>query len=108
MFGHNVSFIRLFLAESRGASFNIKAGLDEDVRKRYKETLEKLALVFESGIKNNRFNKVADPYFLAVALDSVINTFLLLSLETSEIDPYSDPESTDTVLDIFFRGLLDS
>jgi len=108
MFGHNVSFIRLFLAESRGASFNIKAGLDEDVRKRYKETLEKLALVFESGIKNNRFNKIADPYFLAVALDSVINTFLLLSLETSEIDPYSDPESTDTVLDIFFRGLLDS
>jgi len=108
MFGRNVPFIRLFLAESRGASFNIKAGLDEDVRKRYKETLEKLALVFESGIKNNRFNKIADPYFLAVALDSVINTFLLLSLETSEIDPYSDPESTDTVLDIFFRGLLDS
>src|SRR5665647_1208126 len=28
-FRHNLPFVRLFLAESRGASFNIKAGLDD-------------------------------------------------------------------------------
>ncbi len=104
MFANYLPFIRLFLAESRGASFNIKAGLDEDVRKRYNDTLERLASIFKSGIKNKRFKKIADPYHLAVALDSVINAFLLLWLEAPERHPYL--EDPDTILDIFFRELL--
>ena len=101
----NLPFVRLFLAESRGASFNIKAGLDEEVRKRHYAFLERLASIFESGIKNKRFKKIADPYHLAVALDSVVNAFLLLWLDAPERHPY--PEDPDTILDIFFRGLVE-
>ena len=104
VFRSNLPFIRLFLAESRGVSFNIKAGLDEQVRKRYRDSLERLSSVFESGIKNKRFKKVADPYHLAVALDSVNNAFLLLSLDAPEHHPY--PEDPDSILSIFFKGLV--
>jgi hypothetical protein len=45
---------------------------------------ERLAFVFESGIKNKRFKQISDPYHLAVALDNVIESFLLLWLEEPE------------------------
>ena len=51
LFRGNLPFIRLYLAESRGASFNIKAGLDEKVRKGYYDTLQRLAAIFETGIE---------------------------------------------------------
>ena len=104
MFRANLSFIRLFLAESKGASFNLKAGLDEDLRKRLYGFLEKLALVFESGMNNQRFQKIADPYALAVALDSVIDSFLLHWVASPERHSY--PEDPDVILNIFFKGLI--
>lgn len=104
-FRSNLPFIRLFLAERRGVSFNIKAGLDEDLRKRYHNFLKRLALIFESGIKNKRFRKIAAPYYLAVALDSVVDASLLLWLDAPETHPY--PEDPDTILNIFFNGLID-
>ena len=104
-FRSNLPFVRLFLAESRGVSFNIKAGLNEELRKRYYNFLERLATIFDSGIKNQRFKKIADPYYLAVALDSVIDASLLLWLDAPERHPY--PEDPDTILNIFFKGLID-
>jgi TetR/AcrR family transcriptional regulator len=104
-FRRNLPFVRLYLAESRGASFNIKAGLDEEVRRRYYALLERLASIFDSGIKNKRFKNIAGPYYLAVALDSVLDAFLLLWLDAPERHPF--PEDPDTILDVFFRGLLD-
>jgi len=106
MFRGNLPFIRLYLAESRGVSFNIKAGLDEEVRKGYFDFLERLTSIFESGIKNKRFKNIAGPYYLAVALDSAVNAFHLLWLDAPERHPY--PEDPDAILDIFFKGLLDS
>ena len=105
VFRRNLPFIRLFLAESRGASFNLKAGLDDEMRKRYYGFLERLASVFASGIENQRFKKIADPYYLAVALDSVIDASLLLWLDAPESHPY--PEDPDAILDIFFKGLIE-
>ena len=58
-------------------SFNIKAGLNDELRQRYYSFLERLASIFERGIKNNRFKNIADPYFLAAALDSVLDTSFL-------------------------------
>ena len=106
IFGSNLPFIRLFLAESRGASYNIKAGLNEEMRIGYTETLKKLASIFESGIENKRFKNIADPFHLAVALDSTVNAFLLLWVEAPERHPF--PANPDNVLDIFLKGLLDS
>ncbi|MCK9376642.1 MAG: TetR/AcrR family transcriptional regulator [Syntrophobacterales bacterium] len=106
VFRRNLPFIRLYMAESRGASFNLKAGLDDEIRKRYYLSLESIAAIFAIGIKNQRFKKIADPYYLAVALSSVIDAFLLLWLDAPERHPY--PEDPDTILNIFFKGLIDS
>lgn len=104
LFSANLPFIRLYIAESRGASYNLKATLNDEVRKRYYDFLERLAVVFEGGIRKKRFRKIASPYQLAVALDTVINAFLLLWIEAPERHPY--PDSPDAILDIFFRGLI--
>jgi TetR/AcrR family transcriptional regulator len=105
-FRDNLAFVRLFLAESRGASYNINAGLDETVRKRYYEFLKRLSLVFESGIKKRRFKKIADPFYLSIALDSTVNAFLSLWLDSPEEHPF--PDDPDTILKIFLEGLLDA
>lgn len=106
VFRRNLPFIRLYLAESRGASFNLKAGLDDEIRQRYYHSLESIAAIFASGIKNQRFKEIAEPYYLAVALASVIDASLLLWLDAPERFPY--PEHPDTILDIFFNGLLEA
>lgn len=103
-FRHNLPLVRLFLAESRGISFNLKTGVDNEVRQRYYDILKRLASVFASGIDKKRFKKIADPYYLAVALDSAIDASLLLWLDAPECYPY--PEDPDTILNIFFRGLI--
>ena len=104
LFRANVSVIRLYFAETGGASFNVMAGLDCEIRKRYGRFLRTLASVFESGIKRKRFKKIADPYHLAVALDSLTNAFLFLWLEAPDRHPY--PENPDAILDILFKGLV--
>ncbi len=104
MFKNNLPFVRLFLAESKGASFNLKAGLDAELRERVEIFLKKLALVFESGMKKKRFQKIADPMTLAVALDSVIDAFLLRWLASPERHPY--PDDPDVILNMFLKPLL--
>jgi AcrR family transcriptional regulator len=104
IFRDNVSVIRLYFAETRGASFNIMAGLDREIRERYTRFLEILASIFKSGIKRKRFVKIADPYYLAVAIESLTHGFLFLWLEAPERHPY--PEDPDTILNILFKGLI--
>ena len=55
LFRANLPVVRLYFAETRGASFNIKAGLDKDLLRRHDEVIEKLASVFARGIKKNVF-----------------------------------------------------
>ena len=106
VFAANISVVRLYFAETRGASFNIKAGLDSEIRERYNRFMHTLASVFESGIKRKRFRKIAEPYYLAIALDSLCNAFLLLWLEAPEDHPF--PEDPDVILNILFKGLIDT
>jgi TetR/AcrR family transcriptional regulator len=101
---NNLSFVRLFLAERRGASFNVKAGLDEELRTRYYAFMKKLAAIFDKGIKRKRFKEIADPFHLAVALDSALDAFLLLWIDAPE--SHFCPEDPDDILDIFLKGLL--
>jgi TetR/AcrR family transcriptional regulator len=104
IFHDNLSVVRLYFGETRGAGFNIMAGLDREIRERYDHVLEALASVFRSGIKRKRFMRIADPYSLAVAIESLTNAFLFLWLEAPERHPY--PEDPDTILNILFEGLV--
>jgi TetR/AcrR family transcriptional regulator len=105
LFMENVFIIRLYFAETRGASFNIKAGLDTEIRQQYDQFLHTLTSVFESGMKRKQFQKIAEPHHLAVALDSITNAFLYLWLEAPKQHPY--PEDPDIILNILFKGLVD-
>lgn len=104
LFRANASMIRLYFAETRGASFNVMA-LDSEIRERYYQFLQTLASVFERGIRRKRFKNIADPYYLAIALDSLTNAFLFLWVEAPERHPYL--EDPDTILDILFKGLVE-
>jgi len=104
LFRANVSMIRLYFAETRGASFNVMA-LDSEIRQQYYQFLQTLASVFERGIRRKRFKNIADPYYLAIALDSITNAFLFLWVEAPERHPY--PEDPDTILAILFKGLVE-
>ena len=104
MFMEDASFIRLYFAETRGASFNIKAGFDCNIQEKHKQLLCALALVFEKGIQKKAFKKIAEPHQLAMALDSLCSTFLFNWLQSSDQDVF--PENPDIILNILFKGLI--
>ena len=104
LFRANVAMVRLYFAETRGASFNVLT-LDSEIRERYDRFIQDLAAVFETGMRKRRFKRIADPCHLAIALDSLMNTFLFLWVEAPEHHPY--PEDSDAILDILFKGLVE-
>jgi len=106
LFRDNAAAIRLYFAETRGASFNLMAGLEREIRERRGNLLRLLASVFERGMDQKRFRRVAAPLHLAIALDSIVNSFLFLWLEDPQRHPY--PEEPDAILNILFKGLVDS
>jgi TetR/AcrR family transcriptional regulator len=105
LFRANIAMIRLYFAETRGASFNLMA-LDSEIRQQYYRFLQTLASVFERGMRRKRFKKIADPYHLAIALESLTNALLFLWVEAPERHPF--PEDPDTILDILFKGLVET
>lgn len=104
IFRANVSVVRLYFAETRGAGFNIRVGLEEKIKARYQKFIYSLSFIFKKGMRRKRFQRIADPYHLAIALDSLTNAFLYLWLEDPETYPY--PEDPDVILNILFKGLL--
>jgi len=104
VFRNNIAVIRLYFAETREANFNIKAGLDKEIRERYGRFMHSLAEIFENGMQKKRFQRIAEPYHLAVALDGLCNSFLILWMESPEQYPY--PEDPDVILNILFKGLM--
>jgi TetR/AcrR family transcriptional regulator len=94
--------LRLYFAETRGASFNIKAGLDRDIRKLYDEVVARLASVLAAGVKKKVFRKL-DPYQMAMALEGITNAFLFGWLEDPQRHPYE--ANIPTMIDMFFLGV---
>ncbi|MGC9023076.1 MAG: TetR/AcrR family transcriptional regulator, partial [Dissulfurimicrobium sp.] len=47
LFADNIPILRLYFAETQGVSFNIKAGIDQDIRKLHRDTLKALSSVME-------------------------------------------------------------
>ena len=105
LFRAHIPVIRLYFSETHGESFSLLAGLDAEVRELHSQLLNKLAAIFARGIAQKRFKSIADPYYLAVALDGITTAFLFLWLEAPERHPY--PEDPDKILNILFKGLVD-
>jgi AcrR family transcriptional regulator len=105
IFRANVAMIRLYFAETQGSRQNVLAGFDSEIRKMHEDFLERLAAVFERGMKRKRFRKIADPQHLAIALEGTTNAFLFFWLE----DPvgYHYPEDPDDILNILLKGLVE-
>jgi len=103
LFRADVALVRLYFAGPRGSRFDVMA-VDAQIRDRYYRFIQTLTAVFEKGMRRKRFRKIAAPGHLAIALDSLINSLLLLWVEAPERHPY--PEDPDTILDIFFKGLV--
>jgi AcrR family transcriptional regulator len=105
LFRLHLPLIRLYFSETYGESFNLKSGLDTEIRRRRDESLKALAAIFESGMKKKRFKRIADPYSMAIALDAITTAFLFQWIEAPESRPL--PEDPDAILDILFKGLVD-
>ena len=103
LFADNLAIVRLYFAETRGASFNIKAGLDQDIRKLYDKFIIQLASVLETGIRRKVFRKM-DPYHMAVALEGLTNAFLFCWLEDPEQHPYG--ANVPVIRDMFLKGVM--
>jgi len=100
VFMSNAKVVRLYVAETRGTGFNVKSGMEAGIRESYEEVLTKLAGVFQSGIRKKAFLKL-DPYYMAVALDSITNAALFLWLEEPKRHPYQ--RTVKTMARIFFE-----
>ncbi len=105
IFRENLPVIRFYFTETRGVSLSVIAGLELELREQYNSFLERLSHLFEYGMEEGIFKRIADPFYLAVALDSISNSFLFLWLQDPDTYPYPEPE---LVLNIFFKGLLRS
>ena len=97
------AMLRLYFAETRGASFNIKAGLDREILKLYEDLLGRLAAVFQAGVRRRIF-RALNPYYMAVALESLTNGFLQCWIEDPKRHPYE--ANVLLILDMFFAGVL--
>ena len=104
VFRNNAPMIRLYFAETQGANINAMVGLNAEIKERHRNFLHALAAIFESGIKKKRFKKIADPFYLAMALDSFTSACLFLWLEEPAGHPAID--DPDTILNVFFKGLI--
>jgi len=103
LFADNLATLRLYFAETRGASFNIKAGLDQDIRKLYDKFIMRLASVLETGVRSKVFREM-DSYNMAVALEGLTNAFLFCWLEDPEQHPYGT--NVPVIRDMFLKGVL--
>lgn len=101
-FADDLATLRLYFAETRGASFNIKAGLDQDIRRLYDKLLGQLASTLEKGVRKNVLRK-ADPYYMAVALEGITNAFLFCWLE--DPDRHSYEANVPKIMDMFLKGV---
>ena len=103
-FRENKELVRLFLSVTRQSKYIGLVKLAAEVRQRQIQFLDTLAAVFDKGVREGCFAAIATSRHLAIALDSLINTLLLLWIESPEENPY--PEDPDVILNIFFKGLM--
>lgn len=103
---NNVPMLRIYFFETRGAIFDVKTGLDLEVRALYERFLKRLARVFASGTKKGLFKRMLKPYYMACLLESITNTFLLLWLEDPKRHPYT--KNVEDATRLFLENIVTS
>lgn len=104
IFENNTSMLKIYMMETGSTFSGIKSGLNEELRVIYEQFLLRLAVIFESGIGRGIFRRLMEPYYLAVGLASLTNSFLFLWLEDPERHPYS--ENVETIMKVFFENIM--
>jgi AcrR family transcriptional regulator len=104
LFMNNVPMLKIYFSETRGGSFDIKAGLDMEVRGIYDKFILRVSSVFRGGIDNGIFRPLIDPYYMAVILESVTNSFLFLWLENPSLHPYE--QNVENFINLFFMNII--
>jgi len=103
IFADSIAILRLYFAETQGASFNIRAGLDHDIKKLYEKLVMQLASVLEKGIREKVLREV-DPYYLAMVLEGLTNAFLFCWLDDPERHPYD--ANVPLITELFLKGCI--
>jgi len=103
LFTDNLPILRLYFAETRGASFNIRARLDQDIQRLYDKFIMRLVSVLQDGVRRKVFREM-DPYHMAVALEGLTNAFLFCWMEDPEQHPYET--NVPFIRDMFLNGVL--
>lgn len=103
IFFGNLPLMRLYFAETTGASFNLKSGLDKDILKLYDELVQELESTLERGVSGGVFREL-DARSMALALEGSLKAMLWSLMD----DPSPERESVNisVLSDIFFRGVL--
>jgi TetR/AcrR family transcriptional regulator len=99
----NTSFIRIFLAETRGESFNLRSKLRKEARQIMNELDKKITSLMEEGIRKKIFRRL-EPVRLTLALQGICQAFLFHWMEFPE--QYPGGLKSDMILDIFKRGCI--
>ncbi len=100
-FHDNHRMARVYFGETRGQDFSLSAGMDADSRHLFDEFRERLARVFQKGMDEGLFAH-GDPYYRAVALQSLTNAFLFLWLRDPAQHTYL--EQVDTIVSLVLDG----
>jgi len=102
LFTDNIKRMRLFFHETRGLNSPIPSAVRERVHELYHELVLEVASMLEKGVRQNMLRE-GDPYHMAVALEGIINAFLLCWLQDPERQPYE--ANVPVILDMFLRGV---
>lgn len=101
IFCDNVKIVRLFYAEMLGASYNLQASLNQEIRDQYLRLVGELVEVFRSGQLRGLFG-AAPAESLALWLDSCSTAELVIGLDGAtwpEGRPYS--RQIESMLSVF-------
>ena len=103
IFLSNLPLMRLYFAETTGASFNLKSGLDKDILKLYDELLYELESILERGVAQGVFRKL-DVRSMALAFEGALKAMLWNLMD--DPSPERGSQNISVLSDIFFHGVL--
>lgn len=96
--------VKLFFREGRGGRIDVRSLMPNDPKNMYDALLGDLAEVCREGIDEGSIKADVDPFDLAVAIDSLTNSYIVLHMDYPDRHPYSNKGRS--VQKIIFEGAL--